>query len=100
MRNLANNNYHKSYLIDSILLSSSQKRYLQLLLVLPQIDFSHHPDNIFMFKVNNTNTRQRCKICSKLTAKALEQRLERRHSGRSVFFIVNIFQTFFLCFYF
>ena len=39
-----------------------------------------------MFKVNNRNTRTRCKICSKLTIKTPE----RRHWRRSAVFIVNV----------
>ena len=35
-----------------------------------------HPANIYMFKVNNRNTRTRCEIYSKLTIKTPE----RRHS--------------------
>ena len=31
---------------------------------------------IYMFKVNNRNTRTRCEICSKLTIETPEQRLE------------------------
>ena len=38
-----------------------------------------------MFKVNNRNTRKRCKICSKLTIKTPE----RHHWRRSGVFIVN-----------
>ena len=40
---------------------------------------------ICMFKVNNRNTRARCKICSKLTIKTPE----RRHWRNSAVFIVN-----------
>ena len=43
------------------------------------------PVDIYMFKVNNRNTRTRCEICSKLTKKALE----RRHWRRSGVFIFN-----------
>ena len=32
------------------------------------------PANIYLFKVNNRNTRKRSKICSKLTIKTSEQR--------------------------
>ena len=32
------------------------------------------PANICMFKVNNRNTRKRCKICSELTIKTPERR--------------------------
>ena len=31
---------------------------------------SCYPANIYLFKVNNRNTRKRCEICSKLTIKA------------------------------
>ena len=31
--------------------------------------------NIYLFKVNNGNTKKRCKICSKLTIKTTEQNL-------------------------
>ena len=32
------------------------------------------PTNIYLFKVNNRNTRKRCEICSKLTTKTPERR--------------------------
>ena len=41
--------------------------------------------NIFMFKVNNRNTRKKTEICSKLTIKTPE----RRHRPRSGIFIAN-----------
>ena len=31
------------------------------------------PANIYLFKVNNKNTRKRCEICSKLTIKTPER---------------------------
>ena len=43
------------------------------------------PGRNYMSKVNNTDTRTRCEICSKLTIKTLE-RSQWRHSG---VFIVN-----------
>ena len=43
------------------------------------------PANIYLFKVDNRNTRKTCEICSKLTLFLL--------------FTVNIFHTFFKCFY-
>ena len=46
---------------------------------------THYPANIYSFKVNNRNTRQRCEICSKLTTKTSE----RHHWRRSGVFIVN-----------
>ena len=46
------------------------------------------PANIYLFKVNNRNTRKRCEICSKLTMKISERRY-RRHSG---IFVVNLEQ--------
>ena len=33
-----------------------------------------HPANIYLFKVNNRNTRKRCETCSKLTIKTPERR--------------------------
>ena len=41
--------------------------------------------HIYLFKVNNRNTRRRYEICSKLTIKTPE----RRHQRRSDVFIVN-----------
>ena len=43
------------------------------------------PANIYLFKVNNCDTRKRCEICSKLTIKTLEQ----LHCCRSGIFIVK-----------
>ena len=34
--------------------------------------FYEFPANVYLFKVNNRNTRKRCGICSKLTIKAPE----------------------------
>ena len=45
----------------------------------------NHPAGIYLFKVNNRNTRTRCEICSKLTINTPERR-QWRHSG---VFIVN-----------
>ena len=47
------------------------------------------PTNIFLFKVNNRNTRKWCEICPKLTIKTPEQRQTSEVSGM---FIVN-FET-------
>ena len=43
------------------------------------------PVGIWLLKINNSNTRTRCEICSKLTTKASE----RRQWHRSVVFMVN-----------
>ena len=43
------------------------------------------PVGIYMFQVNNRNTRTRCEICSKLLIKTSE----RRHWRRSGVFIVK-----------
>ena len=48
-------------------------------------DQAASPVNIYLFKVNNRNTRKRCKICSKLTINTPE----RRHWHCSDIFIVN-----------
>ena len=45
----------------------------------------HSPTGNYMFKVNNRNSRTRCKICSKLTIKAPQ----RRQWRRSEVFIFN-----------
>ena len=49
---------------------------------------SGFPAEIYLFKVNNVNTRTMCEIFSKLTIKTSE----RRHWRRSAFFIVNFEQ--------
>ena len=48
-----------------------------------QSSFCIYPANIYLFKVNNRNTRKRREICSKLTIKTPKRR---QHSG---VFIVN-----------
>ena len=47
-----------------------------------------YPAYIYLFKINNINTRKRCGICSKLVIKALD----RRHWRRSCVFIVDFEQ--------
>ena len=37
-------------------------------------DVLYFPANIYLFQVNNKNTRKRCEICSTLTTKTPEQR--------------------------
>ena len=49
-----------------------------------KLAWCHNPTNIYLFKVNDRNTRKRCEICSKLTIKTTKL----RHS-RSGVFIVN-----------
>ena len=49
------------------------------------IIFRSNPAGIYLFKVNNRNTRTRCEICSKLTINTPE----RRQWRRSGVFIVN-----------
>ena len=36
------------------------------------------PSNIYLFKINNKNTRKSCETCSKLIVKTLERRQWRR----------------------
>ena len=48
--------------------------------------FDSYPANIYLFKVNNKNTRKRCEICSKLTVKTPE----RRHLGCPDVFISSV----------
>ena len=42
-------------------------------LVSLSLNLNIFPGGIYLFKVNNGNTRTVCKICSKLTIKAAEQ---------------------------
>ena len=35
---------------------------------------ANFPANIYLFKINNRNTRKRCEICSKITIKAPDHR--------------------------
>ena len=49
-------------------------------------EFTSIPAYIYLFKVDNRNTRKRYEICSKLTIKSLE----RRHWRRSGIFIVCV----------
>ena len=51
-----------------------------------------NPTGNYMFKVNNRNTRKRCKICSKLTIKTPE----RSHCRRAGAFIINFEQISYL----
>ena len=48
------------------------------------------PGSIYLFKVNNGNTKTMCKIASKLTIKALERR--QRSRRRPGLFIINFEQ--------
>ena len=90
----------------SILSSSNNKHLLEI-----KGNLKANPANIYLFKVNNRNTRKRCEIRSKLTIIAPE----RRHCRCSGVFIINfghishlflvflllilnIFHTFFQCF--
>ena len=57
-----------------------------------------NPAGIYLLKVNNRNTRTRCKICLKLTIKIPEQR-QWHHSGIFVVNFENISHLVLLCFY-
>ena len=53
-----------------------------------------NPANIYLFKVNNRNTRKRCEVCSKLAVKtperlALNTLFRTPEQRRSGVFIVN-----------
>ena len=56
------------------------------------IKFSYNPAGIYLLKVNKSNTRTRCEICSKLLIKTPEQR-QWRQWRRSGVFIVNFEHT-------
>ena len=55
------------------------------------------PGNIYLFKVNNRNTKKRCEICSKLTIKKHQNDV---NDVVPVFLLLtwNIFHTYFKCF--
>ena len=56
----------------SLLLITTHQRMFNVML---QHKFRNHfPANIYLFKVNNINTRKSCEICSKLALKTLERR--------------------------
>ena len=59
---------------------------LSVFLINAYISQSTYPANIYLFKVNNRNSRKRCEICSKLTIKTSEW----RHSRPFRIFIVNV----------
>ena len=56
--------------------------FLCVCVILHRVIESYYPVNIYLFKINNRNTRKRCEICSKLTIKP-----KRRQT-------LNIFHTF------
>ena len=43
-------------------------------LAIASITWPHYPASIYLFKVNNRNTRKKSEICSKSTIKTLERR--------------------------
>ena len=51
--------------------------------------FKHDPNSIYLYKVNNRNTRKKCEICSKLTINTPERRL------MFLFLTLNMFHRFF-----
>ena len=58
---------------------------LWILLYRAQFSNTYYPDNNYLLKSNNRNTRKRCEICSNLTINIPE----RRQWGRSGVFIVK-----------
>ena len=63
----------------------NQKKKFHYTLISKKNSEEHVPANIYLFKVNQRNTRKRCDICSKLTIK----KPERCQWPRSGVFIVN-----------
>ena len=61
---------------------------------MPKCDFNNLA-SIYMFKVNNRNTRNRCEICSKLTIKTLALNDAIGVVLASLLLILNIFDTLF-----
>ena len=56
----------KKYSVDKYLHKANKKRTSE--------NFINIPANIYLFKVNNRNTRKSCEICLKLTIKTPERR--------------------------
>ena len=68
-----------------------------IIFLLDILHLVHFPAGIYLFKVNNRNSRTMCKICSKLTIKTPE-----RGQWRflvSLLSTLNRFHTLFWCFY-
>ena len=57
--------------------SLMQKRWTAKGVTLESSDHNYHPASIYMFKVNNRDTRTRCEICSKLT---LNRKMQAGHA--------------------
>ena len=74
-----------SFLILSNALNITSKIWWQTFNGISLQKISFYRTNIYLFKVNNRNTRKRCNTCSKLTTKTAE----RRQWPRSSAFIVN-----------
>ena len=66
---------------------SNNSKIACLRLQIWQSIIENYPANIYMFKVNNRNTKKRWKLCSKLTIK-IPERHHWRHSG--VFIITKL----------
>ena len=66
---------HTMYLLTEQQTNRQDKTASLLMMHQKPYDFnSNFPANIYLFKFNNRNTRKRCKICLKLTAKTPERR--------------------------
>ena len=62
-------------IVDTLVVSVSKTvafRPVETQIITYQSTVTSYPDGNYMFKVDNRNTRARCKICSKLTIKTPE----------------------------
>ena len=59
-------------LVKTEILSKSSSLIMSVGTLIIYLSKSIYPANIHLFKVNNRNTRKRCKICSKLRIKTPE----------------------------
>ena len=71
------------------ILRNFRNAYFPEHLSVPLLLENNFPANIYLFKINNRNTKKRYELCPKLTLRTPERR-ERRHSG---VFIVNFEHT-------
>ena len=69
----------------SLFTENARRAWFKKALLTQFVNSSYDPAGVYMFKVNNRNTRTRREICLKITIKTQEQ----SHCRRSGVFIVN-----------
>ena len=72
---LCHRNYNESSIPAAVSHIANKHKSTSSTIIFFMTQFPFGPVGIYLFKVNNRNTRTRCQICSKLTIKTPEQRL-------------------------